>query len=119
MTKAQLIGGFDNGRGAYWVRPGSQFSGRFKVTNNGDGWYPGARYKLGSQGPQDNEIWGFGRIDLDGFLQNVGPVPQGALIDFTATAPTVIGDYRFSWRMVQEGVEWFGTTTNPLVIVSP
>jgi len=40
------------------------------------------------------------------------PVPPGAqvTINFTVSAPGV-GKHNFQWRMVQEGVEWFGATT--------
>lgn len=104
---------FIKGRG-YWVKPGSQFSCTINVTNLGDAWYPGARYKLGSWNPQDNLTWGLGRIDLDSWLANVGPSPQGAAVDFTVTAPAAVGEYLFSWRMVQEGVEWFGGSSDEL-----
>jgi len=103
---------FIQGRG-YWVKPGSQFSCTMKVTNDGDPWYPGAHYRLGSWDPQDNLTWGLGRVDLDGWLANVGPNPRGAPVDFTVTAPATEGEYRFSWRMVQDGVEWFGEWTGP------
>jgi hypothetical protein len=105
------------GRG-YWVRPGSQFGATVAVTNRGDPWYPGARYKLGSQDPQDNETWGLGRVELDSFLADVGPYPAGRQINFTATAPAVEGEYAFSWRMVQEGVQWFGGTASFKVVVA-
>jgi hypothetical protein len=101
---------FIEGRG-YWVRPGSQFGCTINVTNRGDAWYPGARYKLGSWDPPDNLTWGLGRVDLDDWLGTVGPLPHGALLDFTVTAPTTAGEYNFSWRMVQEGVQWFGEST--------
>ena len=102
---------FIQGRG-HWVKPGSQFNCTINVTNRGDPWYPGARYKLGSWNPQDNLTWGLGRVDLDSWLADVGPSPRGAAVDFTVTAPSAEGEYRFSWRMVQEGVEWFGEWTD-------
>ena len=75
-------------------------------------WPAGSTYKLGSQSPQDNMIWGLNRVVL------TQPVPPGGqvTINFTVTAPGV-GKQNFQWRMVQEGVEWFGATT-PLVQVN-
>lgn len=64
-------------------------------------------FRLGSQSPQDNQTWGTGRADL------AGPVAPGALatIKFNVTAPPTPGAYGFQWRMVQEGVRWFGEFT--------
>ena len=106
-----------HGRG-YWVRPGAQFGATITVTNRGDPWYPGARYKLGSQDPQDNNTWGLGRVDLDSFLADTGPYPAGRQLNFTATAPAAEGEYPFSWEMVQEGVEWFPEKVSVKVVVA-
>ena len=48
-----------------------------------------------------------------------GDVPPGGQVtfSFTVLAPTKAGTYNFQWRMVQEGVEWFGAST-PNVTVS-
>src|SRR6266487_3245737 len=64
-------------------------------------------FRLGSQNPQDNNIWGFGRVDLS------SPVTPGNqyTFQFTFTAPSTPGSYNFHWRMVQELLEWFGDTT--------
>jgi uncharacterized protein affecting Mg2+/Co2+ transport len=77
-------------------------------------WAAGSVFKLGSQNPQDNMTWGFNRVVV------TQPVPPGATytFNFGVTAPSPKGTYNFQWRMVKEGVEWFGAyTDNKAVIV--
>ena len=77
-------------------------------------WTAAAGYKLGAQNPQDNGTWGIGRVNL----------AAGDTIDHSAqrtftfdiTAPSVAGTYNCQWRMLQEGVSWFGDFTNNVVI---
>jgi len=71
-------------------------------------------YKLGSQNPQDNTTWGFNRVAMPSSPVNVG---ANATFTFTATAPMTAGAYVFSWRMLQEGVQWFGDTYTTFVTV--
>jgi hypothetical protein len=42
---------------------------------------------------------------------------EGVIFTFQVTAPLKTGNTNFQWRMVQDGVEWFGATT-PNVIIS-
>ena len=76
-------------------------------------WTAGANYRLGSQNPQDNIRWGMSRVELP------HSVPPGGEVTFyfTVTPPTLIGNHNFQWRMVQDGVGWFGAST-PNVIIS-
>ena len=76
-------------------------------------WAANSVYGLGSQNLQDNLIWGLNRVRL------ASPVPPGGTVTFTftVTAPVKAGTYNFQWRMVQDGVEWFGPTT-PNVSIS-
>ena len=76
-------------------------------------WTAGSAYRLGSQNPQDNTTWGFNRVVLP------NNVPPGATVTFTfdVFAPAKSGTFNFQWRMVQDGVEWFGPAT-PNVVVS-
>lgn len=67
-------------------------------------WTPDALFRLGSINPQDNMTWGVNRIEL---TEVVGPW-QYTTFRFNVSAPLTPGDYQFSWRMVQEGREWFG-----------
>ena len=76
-------------------------------------WPAGSAYRLGSQNPQDNTTWGMNRVVL---WENVYPNQQ-VTFTFEVTAPLSIGKKNFQWRMVQDGVEWFGATT-PNVVVS-
>jgi hypothetical protein len=79
-------------------------------------WMPG-RHRLGSQNPQDNTVWGTGRVELP------APVISGqvATFPFDVTAPSSPGIYILQWRMVEEGVEWFGDFTPgiPVTVRSP
>jgi tyrosinase len=79
-----------------------------------DTWTPGGAtpYRLGSQNPQDNETWGFGRIDVP------HPVDPGSEVTFTREirAPSNFGVYNYQWRMLQETIQWFGDFT-PLTVI--
>lgn len=69
-------------------------------------------HRLGSQRPRDTTRWGIGRID----------VPTDVLPDsevtfaFWVVAPTTPGRYHFQWRMVQDGVGWFGEPSDDAVV---
>lgn len=91
---------------------GRQYTVSVRMKNTGNtAW--GGEYRLGSQNPMDNNIWGIGRAPI----QTGIPVPgQEYTFSFTVTAPTTPGTYNFQWRMVQEYVEWFGATTPNVVI---
>jgi parallel beta-helix repeat protein len=79
-------------------------------------WTEAAHYRLGTQNPQDNTLWtGASRV-----LLGAGEsIFAGSFKTFTfnITAPATPGTYNFQWRMVQEGVEWFGAFT-PNVAIS-
>jgi N-acetylmuramoyl-L-alanine amidase/Immunoglobulin I-set domain/Ig-like domain from next to BRCA1 gene/Immunoglobulin domain len=92
------------------VVAGQAFTATITLNNNGSKpWATGGStpHSLGSQTPQDNTTWGFGRVALPSSPINVG---QNATFTLHPTAPTTPGTYAFAWRMVQEGVEWFGAT---------
>ena len=76
-------------------------------------WEAGTGYRLGSQNPQDNVRWGLNRVTLP------HSVPPGGKVtfNFTVTPPFLNANCRFQWRMVQDGVEWFGQYT-PTVVIS-
>lgn len=78
------------------------------MENNGSSaWDPAAGYKLGAQSPQDSTTWGANRAALPGAIFT----GQWAYISFTVRAPPSAGTYNFQWRMLQEGVAWFGDYT--------
>jgi predicted acylesterase/phospholipase RssA len=76
-------------------------------------WTPQDRYRLGSQQPQDNLTWAIGRIEVP---HVVAPGEQVTLA-FRITAPTAYGPTPFQWKMLQEGVEWFGDLTSPVQVL--
>jgi subtilisin family serine protease len=70
-------------------------------------WQTSSNYWLGSQNLQDNMRWGKNRVPLPFAVPPGGQVT----IPFTVTAPGTAGKQNFQWRMVQDGVEWFGPQT--------
>jgi hypothetical protein len=80
-------------------------------------WTAAGNYKLGSQNAQGNQWWGFNRVLLPSGV-SVAPGSQYTF-NFSVTAPTTTGSYPFQWKMVQDGVTWFGDqTTNVNVNVT-
>ena len=75
-------------------------------------WTQASRYRLGYWNPRDSTMWGSARVSLP------ASVAPGASVtfNFTVTAPKTAGQYPFQWRMVQDGVQWFGATTTNLTI---
>ncbi len=97
-----------------YVTPGQIFSGTITMVNNGTNpWLmtgnSATPHRLGSQNPQDNSMWGTNRVNLS------ANVPAGGTGTFTTnfTATSTEGAYPFSWRMVEETVQWFGPTCDP------
>jgi hypothetical protein len=76
-------------------------------------WTPGENYKLGSQNPQDNQIWGLSRVAV------ATPVAPGQqyTFNFPVTAPAA-GSYTMQWRMLRALVEWFGARASSPVTVT-
>ena len=71
-----------------------------------DSWTKVKNYKLGSQNPQDNNLWGLSRVELsDSAAVTTG---KNYTFTFNITAPNESGVYNFSWKMLKEGVAWFG-----------
>src|SRR6185436_13562824 len=78
-------------------------------------WTEATSYRLSSRGPRDNTTWGINRA----YLAPGASVAPGETVtfDFFITAPSVAGDYTFSWSMVQDGVDWFGEVS-PVVTIT-
>jgi Subtilase family/Ig-like domain from next to BRCA1 gene/Peptidase inhibitor I9 len=92
---------------------GESYNVTIKMKNIGNTtWQAGTGFKLGSQNAPDNTRWGTSRAVL------TSSVPPGgtAVFTFVVNAPGKAGSYNFQWRMLQEGVEWFGPATPNLVI---
>ena len=95
---------------------GQSYAVTVTMTNTGNGpWTPGGSnpLRLGAQNPQDNTTWGLARVDVPSAV-NAG---ASVTFSFTVKAPATAGSYNFQWRMVQEGITWFGAST-PTVPVS-
>ncbi len=81
----------------------------------GTTWTAEQSYRLGAQNPHDNFIWGMNRVALAS-TDAIGPGQQKTF-SWTVTAPLLAGTYDCAWRMVQDGVAWFGQSS-PAVPVS-
>lgn len=87
---------------------------RVAMRNTGsNGWAEAEKVRLGVVG--DSYVWGFPRALMP---MDDATVKPGATrtFDFRVRAPKEPGLYNFQWRMVREGVQWFGDQT-PLVAV--
>ena len=96
---------------------GKSYAVAVTMTNTGSTtWSTTSGFKLGSQNPQDNGTWGLTRVDVGAAVAT----DQSRTFSFQVTAPTTAGSYNFQWRMLQEGVAWFGASTpNVAVTVAP
>jgi len=88
------------------VSPGESYNISVTFKNTGTKtWTSGNLYRLGTQNPSDNTIWiQTNRVALP---HNVAPDDE-VTFNITITAPSNEGIYALQWRMVQDGVEWFG-----------
>jgi hypothetical protein len=78
-------------------------------------WTAATLHRLGSQNSQDNMRWGSNRQPLPASVSPNGQVT----FTFNITAPATPGSYAFQWRMVQDGVEWFGDLSPTRLITVP
>lgn len=110
-----------NGNGAVFVsqsvprrmRAGRAYRVSLTLRNTGTTtWTEADRYRLGSQDPENNMTWDVYRLDLPAA---VGPGDEATLV-FRVGAPPAPGAYTFTWRMVQDLVEWFGDPTPPVTV---
>lgn len=101
-----------NGKGAAFVSQdvnlsmvaGRPYTVTVRMLNTGtETWSEAQQYRLGSQNPGDNVTWN-GRAYL---TSSVAPGQVG-VFTFEVTAPNKPGTYDFQWKMLQEGVTWFG-----------
>jgi hypothetical protein len=95
---------------------GSTYPVSITMRNTGSStWISGVNcpFRLGTQNPQDNSIWGINRKDVPG---SIAP-GANATFNFNVTAPSAAGNYQFQWRMLQESVEWFGAATSNVQVL--
>ena len=101
--------------------PSSLFTGETRTVsvtfhNAGDTtWTRSAGYKLGTQNPQDNTTWTGSTRVLLGTGDSIAP-GQSKTFTFDITAPSSPGNYNFQWKMVHEGVDWFGAKSQNVTI---
>nr|WP_255595635.1 Ig-like domain-containing protein [Lysobacter sp. BMK333-48F3] len=95
------------------MQAGQYYPVMVKFLNTGSAtWTAAEGYKLGSAGPQDNWTWGLARVGVPGSIAS----QQEAAFYFTVRAPETPGRYTFQWRMLMEGVEWFGPATSGVAV---
>ena len=90
------------------MAPDQSYTVSVRMRNTGTAtWTAAESYRIGSLNPIDNDVWGFRRVAVP-----AATVPGAeAIFSFTLKAPPTPGEYNFQWRMVQDGVEWFGQET--------
>ena len=92
----------------YLVETSETFNTSLTFVNNGLlTWSTGNNYALGVQNPAANTNWGTTRISLP---YDVLP-GDTVIFNTNLTAPSIEDFYNFQWMMVQDGVEWFGDST--------
>jgi hypothetical protein len=71
-------------------------------------------YKLGSSNPQDTFRWQINRVSLE----EEEEILPGATKEFVfdVIAPKETGEYDFQWRMLKEGVHWFGAYSDNIKV---
>ena len=84
------------------------------LNNGSEVWEEEESYKLISQNPSNNNIWGINEVKLNP-QEKISPNEEKTFF-FTVTAPTIQGVYDFQWRLIHEGIEIFGQPTNNLRI---
>ncbi len=95
------------------MNAGQSYTVTVKMLNTGGlDWNSAGAYKLGSNNPLGNSIWGRNRVELAASTAIGGT----ATFTFNVTAPNTPGSYNFQWRMVQDGVAWFGAPTQNKVV---
>jgi hypothetical protein len=87
---------------------GRDYQASITMRNTGTmAWTLTGNYRLGTQNPRDNLIWGPYRVPVTTLVAPGGETT----LAFTVKAPRTPGVHNFQWRMVQDGVEWFGEPT--------
>lgn len=94
---------------------GQSYSVSITMKNTGNTtWNNALNYRLGSQNPQDNGIWGIGRVVVSN-SDSIAPGKTKTFI-FNVKAPQESGSYNFQWRMLRELVAWFGDYSSNVVV---
>lgn len=116
VSKRDLLnGGGPTGNNASFVsqdlpelNPGEKVTVSVTMKNTGTStWQVDRNFKLGSQSPVDNRLWGLDRVNLS-VDDSIEPNSEKTFT-FEIVVPNSDGIYNFQWQMVQEGEEWFGS----------
>jgi hypothetical protein len=94
------------------VTPGGKYNISVTFKNTGTTtWKTSTLHRLGTQDPQDNTIWiKTTRVSLP---KDVNPGEEVTFV-IPITAPVKEGIYSLRWRMVHDGVAWFGEYSDPV-----
>jgi len=103
------------------VTAGGTFTAQATVKNSGTKTWnsDSSPHRLGSANNLDNWTWGLNRVGLP--VSTVAPGAQ-TTFNISATAPSTPGTYSFSWRMVEDAVEWFGpvcSSSSSVTVTAP
>ena len=101
------------------ITPGSSFQVSISVQNTGTTTWNFPTWVLGADATYagTSNYLGYTRAE-----NNPGSIPPGATATYVInrTAPGAAGTYNYQWRMVHEGVEWFGPVCpGTITVVSP
>ncbi|HPD30878.1 MAG TPA: immunoglobulin domain-containing protein [Phycisphaerae bacterium] len=94
------------------MNPSQSYGVSITFRNRGVVWSEARSFRLGAVGDSD-PFTAFNRVNISG---EVGP-GQTYTFSFTMTAPAAPGTYITDWRMVRDGVTWFGATCSKQVEV--
>lgn len=96
------------------LRAGQPYTVLVQMLNAGTApWSEDTRVRLGAMQPQDTRTW---RSTGRAYLSEAVAPGSTATFQIPITAPAQPGNYHFQWRMVKEGAQWFGATTQDLVV---
>lgn len=94
---------------------GQSYSVTIVMSNVGNtDWTKWDGFSLGAQNPEGTNRWGPQLVEL-GPNDKIAPNEKAAF-QFTVTAPSEPGKYDFQWRMLKQGVKWFGLLTPNVVV---
>jgi hypothetical protein len=94
------------------MQPGQTSAVSLTFKNTGRTSWSRNRHHLGFDAPQGSSTWGLTRVDLPA---DVRP-GDGITFRFQVRAPALPGAYPFRWQMFEEGVLWFGSPSDTVLI---
>jgi hypothetical protein len=96
---------------------GQSYAASITMRNTGATTWTVADYKIGTQNPQDNNVWGMNRLSLPGAVAPGGEVT----VNFAVNAPVSAGTYNFQWQMIRLTSGFFGamSTNTAINVIQP